>query len=123
MTTNELIDALRRVDPDGNHPVCINAVHDITSIVSMPSFCEGFLEKIDRCKNGNIIGAKVIGSGKKICIMQKSIQEAIQENPDIPIHYEDLHDLSRVHYQKLHSDWREEAKDIQRQLNWTIRDE
>jgi hypothetical protein len=123
MTTNELIEALKNADPSGTHPVCINGTFDIAGIAIMPCYYDGFLEKFEKCSAGNIVGAKVIGTGKKVAIMQKSIQEALRDNPDLPINYDDLHDMSRVHYQKLHSDWREESRRIESQFRYPIRDE
>ena len=111
MKTQELIDLIKKADPTGELPVCIDN-NDIRFVVKSEAYWDGRLEQIIRDGNGCVIGAKVTDKGMKIQIQTLSIEDAIENNPDLLIEY-DLENESDINrYKRQHEVWREDVKKI-----------
>lgn len=87
MKTRDLIKALQEEDPSGEIECCVGN-EDIHFIEEVPAFYDGPLQVLIRDPNNkfyNIIGAKLVSSGKKIQIHYLSLEDAILGNLEIPI--------------------------------------
>lgn len=114
MKVKKLIELLQEFDDDGE--VCIlteDGNVDIFNIQEMEGYWDGAYQVLDRdweCKYYNIIGAKYRTDGSKIVIKPMGIEDALLDNPDLPIEVIDTF----VHkgLQKQVDDWRKEVKKI-----------
>jgi len=88
MKSKTLIDILKQSDPTGEREVCVNN-QDIFDVFPMPAYYDGRLQKLIRDENmqgpHNIVGAKYISGGIKINILPYSIEDAIMDNPKLPV--------------------------------------
>jgi hypothetical protein len=110
MKSKDLIALLQKEDPTGETEVCVNN-SDILCVYKMPAYYDGSLEVLVRDPSKepyyDVIGAKRVRTGHKIKIITHSIEDAIWQNPDIPIDYSELnHDGTKEQDDKV----REEAK-------------
>ena len=90
MKTKDLIALLKKLDPLGELECCVDN-HDILSVEILPAYWDGSLEVLVRDpknKYYNVVGAKLIRTGDKVKIRTHSIEDAIYQNPDLPIEYE-----------------------------------
>ncbi len=114
MKTKELIKRLQENDPSGEEECCVDGL-DIHFITTEPAYWDGCMQVLDRDpsnENYNIIGAKYVGTGRKVVIKTISIREAIFENVDLPVEYVGLSEFSKERYQKNVADYRKETNDI-----------
>lgn len=93
MTTGELIELLKAVDPDGTTPVCVSNA-DVYTVTRLEAYYDGRLEQLvhDEAKRGkawSVVGARLIRTGDKIAIRPLSIEEVLVENPSMPVEVSD----------------------------------
>lgn len=89
MTTSELILLLHDADPDGDTEVSVDGAA-AWIVYRQAAYYDGARQDIiiDPDKSGyNVIGARRTTRGHKVVIRSMSVQEAIEENPDLPIEY------------------------------------
>ena len=116
MKTKELIRQLQEADPSGELE-CAIGNSDIHFVEVQPAYWDGCLEVLERDESNpyyNIIGAKYTTEGVKINISTLSIEEAIFNDPDLPVEF-DTHFLYEEHndrYKKAVKRYRKEAKQI-----------
>lgn len=109
MKTRELIRLLQEVDPSGEEEVCIWN-QDIHFVHAEPAYWDGCLEILKRdedCEYYNIIGAEVRSHGHKISIEPLSIEDAIYNDPDLPVEYSDYSSKYKEHHDKARQHCRE----------------
>lgn len=109
MKTKELIRQLQEMDPTGEEDVTVGNV-DIHFVGREPSYwdgCKQVLIRDEECEYYNIIGAKVVSDGDKIVIETLSIRNAIWNDPDIPIEYDEY---SERHYKESYEEERAKVK-------------
>jgi hypothetical protein len=110
MTTGELIELLRKVDPEGTTPVCVDN-HDIYH-VSNPDYAyyDGTLEQLE-LKQGQIVGARLITEGLKVRLYVKSVEDLLFNQPELPVtvSHVDLNDRVEM--------WRKEGREYIKQCH------
>ena len=89
MKVKELIRQLQEADPTGEIEACVGNI-DIHFVSREPAYYDGRLEVLTRdpARTGrcyDICGAEIRSDGDKVQIHILSIQQAIWENPDLPV--------------------------------------
>jgi hypothetical protein len=122
MKVKELIKLLQEEDPTGELEVAIDN-QDIHYIDVVEAYWDGRLERVIKdsaIKGYNVIGGKVLSSGKKLRIHTIGIEDVICNDPDVDIDLSDLEHNMPTSYK----DWsekivkfRQEIKDIIKQVN------
>ena len=90
MKTKELIRQLQEADPSGEIEVCVGNI-DIHFVERLPAYYDGRLEVLKRdedCEYYNIIGGEFVAEGDKVMINTLMIEDAIWNNPDLPVSFE-----------------------------------
>ena len=111
MKTKELIRLLKQIDPSGDTECCINNF-DILSVVRNPADFGGCLEVLirDTKINGhNVIGAKIFSAGTKVCFNTHSIQDAIMDDPNLPV---DISQDVNGKYSRDLVKWRSKSREL-----------
>lgn len=112
MKTKELIKRLNDADPTGEAEVCVDNT-DILFVEALPAYYDGYLQVLIRDKTKepyyNVVGAKYVNEGKKVCIHQHSIEDAIIENPELPVDLPDGSPVNNKYYLALLEQYRCEA--------------
>lgn len=109
MKTKKLIELLQAADATGELECCVGNV-DIHFVSQEPAYYDGRLEILIRDENiryYNVIGAKITGRGRKIQIHTLSIEDAMIDDPDLPV---DLSECSNGDYAAAVEKWRASAK-------------
>lgn len=111
MKTKRLIELLQKADPEGEAECCVGN-QDIFTVYPEPAYWDGRLQVLKRDESNpyyNVIGAQITGAGTKISIRTLSIEDAIFENPELPV--EIVH-TQPERYQAAITAWREESRRI-----------
>ena len=118
MKTRILIEKLQQADPSGELECCVHNV-DIMDVAVLPAYYDGALQVLKRDDSNpyyNVVGAKYTSIGKKVVIFPLSIEDAIDNQWDIPVEYEGMSDQTRAYYEKQVEDWREETRRIDKEI-------
>jgi hypothetical protein len=120
MKTRELIARLQEADPEGNTECCVGN-EDIFFVDGMPAYYDGRLQVLIRDESKspfyNVVGAKVTSKGAKIKIVTHSIEDAISENPELPVDTSEIgNDQYRKEYEAVIARWREEAVAMKKEV-------
>lgn len=97
MKTRDLIRRLQDADPTGEAEVCVDN-EDICWVHPMEAYWDGRLQVLERDGN-RVVGAKVTSMGTKVKIVHLSIEEAIYDNPELPV------DLSELGISRSVEEW------------------
>lgn len=111
MTVKELIEALQKQDP--SEEVCVGN-RPIYFISSEPSYWDGPLQVLIQDKANpyyNVKGAKFVRSGSKVQVHILTIEDALLEDPDMPVECGNARDEALV------AQWRKEAKEARGETN------
>lgn len=92
MKTNELIEELKKLDPDNECDVCISN-HPIRCVDRMAWYWDGRKETVIRNEGGEPILVGYISGCDKIKLIADSIEDALLDNPECPI------DVSGITYE------------------------
>ena len=115
MKTKDLIKLLQEADPSGEGNVVVGNA-DIHFIEPQPAYYDGCMQVLIRdpalAPYYNIVGAKYQGKGNKLNIHTLSISDAIANDPEIPIYYENLSADQTDRYRSRAESWRREVIDI-----------
>ena len=89
MKTLELIRLLQEADPTGEAECCVDN-EDIHFLEVLPGYWDGRLQVFTRDpaltgKCFDIVGAKITAAGTKIKIRHLSIEDLLQDNPEMPV--------------------------------------
>lgn len=87
MKTKELVRQLQKEDPSGELEVCVDNI-DILHVSREPAYYDGCQEILIRDVNTkcyDIVGVKITSKGTKIKIHPLSIEDAIFEDPGLPV--------------------------------------
>lgn len=117
MNTKELIKQLQEKDPEGDTECCIGN-KPIYYIDRMPAYYDGILQILKQDLSSpyyNIIGAKFTSQGDKIKLVTHSINDALWENPDLPIELPT--EYEQRHFEHLIPQWREDIKKLHNEMN------
>lgn len=108
MKTGELIKLLQEADPSGELPVCVGN-HDVYFVQKLPAYYDGPLQQLIHDDSlrpyWSIVGAKITTRGLKVDIATMSIEDAINDVPDLPVECEGSWTQERV------DRWRAEARE------------
>jgi hypothetical protein len=118
MKTKELIKRLQEADPSGEIEVCVEN-EDIHFIERAPAYWDGRLQVLVRDSNKegyDVVGAKITSRGEKLKIRTLSIDDAILNNPDLPVEIDVHNEEKRRHYKEEVKRWRLETIDILEQV-------
>jgi len=110
MKTKELIRLLRQCDPLGEEEVFVDNV-DILSVHGMPAYYDGPAQQLVRDETNpdyNVVGGIYRRSGAKIQIHLCSFDDALLEDPELPI---DVSGVSDWHKEKVEA-WRRENRKV-----------
>jgi hypothetical protein len=116
MKTKKLIELLQAEDPTGEVEVCVNN-EDIFFLEHTSAYWDGCLQVLKRDESSpyyNIIGAKIASTGGKIKIKTLSIEDAIYEDPDLPVEFDEY---TKKSYADSIARWREEAREVTKKLD------
>lgn len=120
MTSKELIEALRKEDPDGDTEVCVGNI-PIYFLGNEAAYWDGRLEMLiqDHSKDPyyNIVGYKVTGRGRKVQLHLMDLDDVILDDPDTPVDLSELEDQTKEMWKERVEDLREETKKIIAQVN------
>jgi hypothetical protein len=114
MKTKQLIKELQEVDPSGELECCIDNV-DIIDVVIEPAYYDGCLQVLIRDETNpyyDVIGAKIVGEGKKVVISPLSIRSAIMNDHNIPIYYEGVSKVKQEDYEEFYAKERQKSIDL-----------
>jgi hypothetical protein len=119
MRTKDLIKKLQEADPSGELE-CNVMGHDVFYIDRSPYYYDGYSEVLirDPAKEPyyNVIGAKFNAPEDKITIVTHSIEDALYEDPELPIEYPGS---SERNYKSWVEQTRQEARDCKIDVdNW-----
>lgn len=112
--TKELIKQLQEVDPSGELHACVGNV-DIHFVSLEPAYWDGRQEILMRDESEqfyNIIGAKITSEGNKVQIHTLSIDDAIFNNPGLPVDIDVTNEEWEKRYKQAVLKWRREAVEI-----------
>lgn len=110
MKTKELIRQLQKCDPTGEEEVFVGNI-DILEVAGMPAYYDGAVQQLVRDPNNkyyNVIGGIYRRSGAKIQIQLCSFDDALMEDPELPIDVSEVHDHDKEQVEA----WRQENRDI-----------
>jgi len=116
MKTKKLIELLQSEDPTGEDEVLVGNT-DILCLEGKPGYWDGCKEVLVRDWNKdcyNVIGAEYSSEGSKISIRTLSIEDAVYQNPDLPVKVVDT--FVEKHMQQRVDKIRKEAKDLKESL-------
>lgn len=92
MKTRELIRRLQQADPSGDLEVCVNNC-DIHFVARQPAYYDGCFQVLKRDPEltdcYNIKGVEIRSHGDKIRIRTLSVKDAIWNDADVPVTYDD----------------------------------
>jgi hypothetical protein len=114
--TKKLIELLQKEDPTGELEACIGN-EDILSLDTVDAYYDGCLEILHRdwsLPYYNVIGATITSKGAKVRIHTESIEDALFDEPDMPVEVIDTFDEKRMADRVGH--WREKAREIKDKL-------
>ena len=117
MKTKKVIELLQKLDPEGNDEVTVCS-RDIIDILPSPAYYDGSLEVLERDETLSdvaefqIVKGIMVSSGRKIVIIPMSIEEALLDNPELPIEVESPNEWRLMLIEK----WREEGRRIQQAM-------
>ena len=117
MKTKDLIALLQSADPSGELHVCLQDNRDVFDVHRLPAYMDGRQEILIRDADNpffNVLGGILNASGDKIAISGMTIEDAMIENPDMPVIIGGG-DRSGT-YRREVDRWRTEALDIIQQL-------
>ena len=118
MKTKDVIALLQKLDPSGENQVSVCG-RDIVEITMYPAYYDGALEVLERDTTKSdvpefqIVKARMIRSGVKIVINPLSIEEALLDNPELPVEVENPTEWRLMLIEK----WREEGRRIQEEIS------
>ena len=113
MKTKELIAQLLEADPTGEGEVCVWN-HDIHYVERKPAYWDGRLERLDRDPTKqcyNIIKGRIVSKGDKIQIRPITLEDAIGNDPDLPVEINAGNADSDARYAAQIEAWRQEMRD------------
>jgi hypothetical protein len=116
MKTKKLIELLQKEDPTGEEEVCIDNA-DILCLESKPAYWDGCLSVLKRNWDSeyyNVIGAKYVSTGGKINIRSMSVEDAIENNADLPVEYDS--DYTKKHFEDFVARCRDEIREISKEI-------
>ena len=108
MKTAEVIRLLQEADPTGETECCVENA-DIFFVDVQPAYYDGYLQVLKRdptSKCYDVVGAKYTAKGQKVVIKVLTISDAIFEQEDLPVEFEDLSPGNADYYRKLVEDRR-----------------
>jgi hypothetical protein len=114
MKTKKLIELLQKEDPSGELECCVGN-EDIYVVECLSANYDGCLRvliKDETSKYYNVKGAKYIRKGYKVQIRPLSVEDAIHEDPDLPIDYTEMGDYWGARQKEKDDKAREEARKI-----------
>jgi hypothetical protein len=111
MKTRELIRQLQQADPSGELECCVDN-HDIHFVRSQEAYWDGRLQVLARdpakAPYYNVVGAKITAKGSKVVIVCLSIEDALCNDPSMPVDLSEANDRDG-HYAAQVDSWRAEA--------------
>jgi len=110
MKSKKLIELLQKEDPTGETEVCVGG-EDIYFLESKPGYWDGVYQVLERNWDSeyyNVTGAQYRSDGTKIVIRTLSIEDALYNNPDLPVTVID--NFTDKKMQKKVDEWRSNAK-------------
>lgn len=93
MTSNELIELLRKEDPDGNTPVCVDNAA-IIGVQTLPAYYDGALNVIE-CEDGRPVRGYRTRQGKKIDLERYYVSDCIENDDCFGVLYPTEQDRER----------------------------
>ncbi len=103
MKSKDVIAAILAADPSGEAECCVGNC-DITDISAMSAYYDGCLQVLIHdpalAPYYDIIGGKYVGSGIKIQIDIRSIQDSIFNDENMPVTYEGISDSKKEYYEQ-----------------------
>lgn len=120
MKTKDLIRVLMELDPSGEEQVCVGN-SDIHYVDRLPAYYDGTMQVLlrDNSKWGySIVGGKYVRSGVKISIVDRSIEDALWDDPDMPVDYSELSPNSQVEYRQRHEEIKRKVAEIETECEW-----
>ena len=109
MTTNELIEVLKRVDPTGDATVCCGN-RAICLVDSLPAYYDGPLQVIHRSISGCPQFAEITGSGNKVVMVADDIEDALMDYPELPVKIDHVGSYTDTVYEEMVAKWRAEGR-------------
>lgn len=110
MTTAQLIEQLKRADPEGNLVVNIDGALPFC-VQTLPAYYDGDLFDLERDEElncYNVKGAIFRRSGLKVEILTMDLRSVLIEQIDLPVKYEGFTEEAKVRKEKRINDLREE---------------
>jgi hypothetical protein len=117
MKTKKIIALLQKLDPTGETEVSVCG-RDIIEIAMYPAYYDGRLEVLERDETKSdvadfqIVKGRMVCSGNKIIINPLSIEEALLDNPEMPVEIEESTEWRTMLVEK----WRDEGRRLKEEI-------
>jgi hypothetical protein len=115
MKTSELIKQLQEADPTGFIEVCCDG-GEIIFVENQEAYYDGKLQTVKRDEKGQICGMKITTRGRKIRLHVYDLEDAILDQPEIPVEL-DIEDYQKLEMEKKIESLRQETRDIIEKIN------
>jgi len=110
--TRELIERLKQLDPEGGLDVCIKPMEhgnvDVGGPSRLPGYYDGPAQRLVRDAEGRVVEAVISKVQDKICLEPQSIQDALEDNPDLPVRFD--HEPTPRELEELEA-WRKRGRE------------
>ena len=118
MKTAELIRRLQEADPSGDLDVVVGC-EDILFIESLPSYYDGpkhlLVRDPAKAPYYDVVGGLISYEGEKIKIHCHMLEDALANNPDLPIEIRGGNANNRARHEEAVKAWRQEAIELREQ--------
>jgi len=127
MTTDELIEMLKREDPTGQLPVVVGS-EDIYFVERQPGYYDGCYQQLihdpeKRGKQYSITGVKITTKGYKVKLVTCNLDDVLLDHPEIPVDLSELSEHKRNYWEHCVESLRQEYRDANSEVTQSIAQE
>lgn len=116
MKTKELIKLLQEADPEGECVVYSNGYGPIYCLENLPGYYDGpcpiLIQDPANAPYYNVVGYKFSNSQPKLRLRSLDLEDALLNDPDLPVEYEDMDEDDLNRYKESENKIRSEMKRI-----------
>ena len=113
MTTQKLIEELKKADPDGTAEVVVNNA-PIYFVENLPAYWDGHMQVLKQDLSNqfyNIRGVKITGKGQKVRLNIMNIEDIISEDPEAEIDLSELDGFQLKSWEAIIDRYREDSRE------------
>ena len=113
MTTQKLIEELKKADPGGTAEVVVNNA-PIYFVENLPAYWDGHMQVLKQDLSNqfyNIRGVKITGKGQKVRLNIMNIEDIISEDPEAEIDLSELDGFQLKSWEAIIDRYREDSRE------------